>query len=84
VGAAASIAAAAAVASTLAFGGGDGTSPAVKHVPSSAAPVATPSPETQRYIQWVESATPEELAAVYGGQGLKPDRPSLKPAASTR
>jgi hypothetical protein len=62
IGAAASIAAAGAVASILAFGGGEGTSPAVNHVPSSAAPSA----ETQRFVEWVRSATPEQLAAAYG------------------
>ena len=80
---AAGIAVAGGVTAIAASGGGDGTQ-AQSGAPSEAAVLSTLTPEQRRYVEWVSSATPEQLAAAYGTHGVVKPRPPLKPGANTR
>jgi hypothetical protein len=81
VGAAAAVAAVAG--STLWLGHGEPPKIAGRPVESSAARLASLTPEEKRYVDWVAAATPEQLVAAFGHEPSRV-RPPLKPGANTR
>jgi hypothetical protein len=60
-------------------GGGEG-SQAHSDAPSMAEVLSRLTPEQRLYVEWVTSATPEQLAAAYGNQGVQ--QPPLKAGAN--
>jgi hypothetical protein len=79
-GAAVTITLAAGVATVVSL---DGSDRVANDVPArDELPIAL-SPEERRYVEWVVSATPEQLAATFG-TGSVGVRPPLKPGANTR
>lgn len=61
--------------------GGEG-SQAQSDAPSMAEVLSRLTPEQRLYVEWVTSATPEQLAAAYGNHGVQ--QPPLKGGASLR
>jgi hypothetical protein len=66
VGGVAALAGAAAIAAALAFGGGDTEVDGARQASDEAILSSLP-PEQRRYVEWVVAATPEQLAAAFGG-----------------
>jgi hypothetical protein len=82
-GTAVTIALAAGAATVVALDGPDDAQRAASGVPTRDELLLSLSPEERRYVQWVMSATPAQLAATFG-TGSVGDRPPLKPGANTR
>jgi hypothetical protein len=77
---AAAVAIAGGAVAAVTLGDGDGT---VSAGASRAEVLASLTPEERLYVEWVSSATPEQLAAAFGNGTVEKVVP-LKPGANTR
>jgi hypothetical protein len=80
---AAAVAVAGGVTAIVSLDGGDSTK-AQSDLPSKAAVLSTLTPEERRYVEWVSSAPPEQVAAAFGTYRVLKPRPILHPGANVR